>query len=1103
MARARILKHTDQCYAQRTNKYFSRETVMHFIANFNRADSKILTETFYQTNHENSLINDLTNNFKTMKSKKIAFLMTGFIFIFQQAFSQTPVYKDPNAKVEDRVIDLLSRMTLQEKLDYIGGLNSMYIMGITRLGVPEIKMSDGPVGVRTWGPTTAYPAGIVNSATWDTSLVNQLGHSLGRDGRSRGVNILLGPGLNIYRAPMCGRNFEYFGEDPYLSSQIAVSYIKGVESEGVMSTAKHFAANNQEWDRYDVSSDVDERTLREIYFPAFEASVKEGGAGAVMTAYNLLNGIHCTQNNHLQNEVLKTDWDFKGFVMSDWGATHDGLQAAKNGLDLEMPSGANMNSANLTPYLNNGTLQESVIDEKVKRILYELFKFGFFDRDQTISSIPLDDPQNAAVSLDLARGGIVLLKNQDSLLPFNRLAIDTIAVVGDLADSYVAGGGSSYTTPFESVGVATGIKNLLGTDVLVNVETNINTADPGYSSSVFYTDTTLSQQGLTGHYYNNQTLSGSYQTRLDTHINFDWGTGAPGVSGIGSDNFSIRWTGCIKPAQTEKYLFTVTGDDGYRLMLNDSVIIDLWSDHAAVTTQQVVQLVADSIYHITLEYYEDAGSAVIEMGYVPFDLSTSQAVKYAASSKAAVVCVGFGSDREGEGSDRSYSLPLIQQELIKAVTHVNPNTVVVLFAGGGVATEGWLDSTKALLHAGYPGQAGGTAIAEILFGDVNPSGKLPYSFERKWEDNPVYNYYYDHNGDLNVTYGEGLFLGYRYYDTASKVTPLFPFGYGLSYTKFDYSNLTIAPDDTANFTTLDVSYNIQNIGDMDGAEVAEVYVRDIQSSVIRPFKELKGFSKTELTPGQTKTAHVSLDLRAFSYYDLNLNSWTFEPGKFEIMIGASSKDIRLQDTFDLSGSMVTPKVILLVPADDAFGISTDANFEMKFNQNMNLHSGNIYLRKYDSGDLVTTFPSTSLTLNKNDVTFHSAASLEPGTMYYIETDSGLFTNSYGKSPQVFNNKDNWNFGTFPVTAVKDLQKADPYFDIFPNPASNYITLEVSVADENGVLRITDLYSHVLIEQSVRSSIDKIDISALPDGMYFISLSSKDQNAIQRFIKISK
>src|SRR5664279_1206013 len=321
--------------------------------------------------------------------KRNLFVIFGLMLeISYSSKSYSQIYLDPKAKVEDIVADLLSRMTLTEKLDYIGGENSMYIRAIEMLSIPQMKMSDGPVGVRTWGQTTAFPAGICSSATFDVDLVNRLGDAMGKDARARGVHFLLGPGLNIYRAPMCGRNFEYFGEDPYLSSRMAVAYVKGVQSHNVVSTIKHFAANNQEWNRYSISSDMDERTLQEIYLPAFKAAVKEADAGAVMSAYNLLNGTYCSQNHHLLVDILKNSWKFNGLVMSDWGATHDGVAAANGGLDLEMPSASFMNRDALLPALKEGKISAATIDDKVRRILRKTIEFGFFEQPQTDIGLP-------------------------------------------------------------------------------------------------------------------------------------------------------------------------------------------------------------------------------------------------------------------------------------------------------------------------------------------------------------------------------------------------------------------------------------------------------------------------------------------------------------------------------------------------------------------------------------------------------------------------------------------------------------------------------------------------------------------------------------------
>ena len=519
------------------------------------------------------------------------------IFLFSYCIlSEAQVYKDKNASVESRVESLLSYMTLDEKISYIGGIDGMYIREIPRLNLPRIKMSDGPVGVRTWGQTTAYPAGICNAATWDKELQFSLGQALGKDARARGVHILLGPGVNIHRAPMCGRNFEYFGEDPFLSGKVASQFIKGVQSQKVVATVKHFAGNNQEWDRYNVSSDIDERTLQEIYLPAFKAAVKDAKAGAVMDAYNLLNGVHCTQNNHLNNEILKVQWQFTGIVMSDWGSTHDGVAAANGGLDLEMPSGDNMNLTTLLPAISQGKLSLQTIDDKVRRILRIIFRFGFYDNNQTDGSIPLDNPENDSVSLDLARNGIVLLKN-DSILPFRMSSLNSLAVVGPNADKYITGGGSSYTDPFHSISVYKGISDLVGSNVKINFA-GTSQLSAMVHNSVFYSAPGSFVKGLTGNYFNNQTLTDPVTNqRVDSIIDFHWSSN-PNISGIPADHFSIRWTGVIRPSSTGRYDFFVAGDDGFRLWVNNQLIIDNWNDGAVRTVSGSINLTAGQEYPV-------------------------------------------------------------------------------------------------------------------------------------------------------------------------------------------------------------------------------------------------------------------------------------------------------------------------------------------------------------------------------------------------------------------------------------------------------------------------------------------------------------------------
>lgn len=808
---------------------------------------------------------------------------------------KSQVYKDAKMPVEARVASLLKEMTLEEKLNYINGINWMYTKPIERLGVPSFKMTDGPTGANTHGKSTAYPASILSAATWDTTLVHQLGVSLGRDCRSRGVNFLLGPGVNIYRAPMCGRNFEYMGEDPFLSGSLVTGIITGIQSQGVVATVKHFAANNQEYDRNNISSDIDERTLQEIYLPAFKAAVTKAHVGAVMNSYNLLNGTQASHNHHLNNEILKGQWGFKGVLMSDWGSVHDGIGGFKGGTDLEMPGNEHMTPEVLLPAIQRGELKEKDLDEKVARILRLCFSYGFFDRKQTIESIPNDDPQSSKVALELAKSGIVLLKNKDNILPLNSSKIRKIAIIGPNADTYNTGGGSSRTTPYHSISCFEGLKQM-AKGVEVNYRMGIPSLNDLAAKSVFYDKTGSSTVGLQAEYFDNKTLSGAPKsTRIEKNVDNEW-VQTPSVPGIGQDNFSVRWTGVIRPSKSAKYKFTVKGDDGYRLWLDGKLIVDLWGDHGAIAQSAMIPLEVGKEYAVKLEYYEASGDASISLAwYEPQDENFDDAVKLAAGSDVAVVCIGFNRQTEAEGADRPFELPEIQDSLIQIVARANPNTVVILNAGGNVYMEKWLPKVKGLIHAFYPGQDGGQALAEILLGITNPSGKLPISCEKKWADNPTFNSYYDPDGDKRVQYKEGLFVGYRHYD-AKKVEPLFPFGYGLSYTTFAYANIKTTLKQNNGKINATVSFDVTNTGKYDGAEVAQLYVSDLVCPVVRPLKELKGFSKVFLKKGETKRVTINLDESAFSYFKTEKNSFGFDKGDFELLVGSSSRDIRLKKT---------------------------------------------------------------------------------------------------------------------------------------------------------------------------------------------------------------
>lgn len=693
---------------------------------------------------------------------------------------------------ERRADALLTQMTLKEKMAYIGGDRDFYIRPVPRLGIPEIKMSDGPAGCRNWGPSTAYPAPIAIAASFDTALAERVGRSIARDCRARGVHILLAPGVNIARSPLGGRNFEYMGEDPFLAGVTATSYVKGVQGEGVLATVKHFAGNNQEWDRRHVSSEIDPRTLREIYFPAFERVVREGHVGAVMTAYNLLNGVSCSHDAWLITDVLKRQWGFPGLVMSDWHAVTDGLAAARAGLDLEMAEGKYMNEATLTSALAEHSLDVATIDDKVRRLLRTVAAAGFLDAKQKRDDIPLDDPASAAVALDAARRSVVLLKNTGGLLPLDRKKTRRIAVIGPNATPAVVGGsGSALVTPLHAVSLLEGLSQ--------------------------------AADGI----------------EIDYH---------PGVRQASQD---------AGPSALEG-----SADVSAIARKADVVIVNVGFGQTAETNSA----------HTPFRAYWPPPWA----------------------RQAGLV--------EAEDTDRPFDLPPAQIETVRAALAANPRTVVVVNAGGAVNVQPFIDRTAALVWAWYPGQEGGRAIADVLFGDANPSGKLPVTFAKSYADYPSAPYYNVRDGN-KTPYTEGIFVGYRGFD-ARHVDPAFPFGYGLSYTTFDYSDLqvSVAPDGSVN-----VALKVKNRGKRAGDEIVEVYVSPPKDSAVpRPPKELKGFARVGVAPGETKDVALVLEPRAFATWDEAAKQWAVAPGSYEVLAGASSSDIRARKAIAVAARTIAP-----------------------------------------------------------------------------------------------------------------------------------------------------------------------------------------------------
>jgi beta-glucosidase len=790
---------------------------------------------------------------------------------------------------------ILKKMTLDEKLDYIGGINGFYIRGIPRLGLPEFKMADGPIGVRNFGPSTAYAAGIALAAAWDQDLARQVGAMIGKDARARGVHFLLGPGVNIYRTPLCGRNFEYLGEDPFLAARMTVSYIEGVQSQGVAATVKHFMGNNSELNRHHTSSNIDERTLREIYLPTFEAAVREAKVGAIMSSYNLINGVHATQHDYLNNQIAKKEWGFDGILMSDWMATYDGVAAANAGLDLEMPSGKFMNRATLGAAIKAGKLAVATLDDKVLRILRTAIRFGWLDREQTDRAWPLYAEEGRQLALATAQGSMVLLKNQGDLLPLDKGKLKTVAVIGP--DAYPAvpvGGGSAQVRPFVATSYLEGISSYLAGSAKVTWSRGLPPLREIFDSDAFVTTATNGKPGLVGEYFANQDMAGAPAvTRTDAHIHFWSDRREKWPPGLGPE-FSARWNGFFIPASSGDHRFSISsyGLDGFRLFVDGKQVLDRAGEPQPLQ-HATLRLRAGKAYAIRLEYVHFDHHAHLALGVrKTADLIAPEVKELAARSDIAVVLAGFDPGNEGEGQDRTFQLPAGQDELIAMVRKANKNTIVVVTSGGGVDMSRWVDGARAIVQAWYPGQEGGRALAQLLFGDVSPSGKLPVTFERRLADGAAAaNYLPDKDG--NIAYREGVFLGYRHFDKTGK-PPLFPFGHGLSYTKFKYANFAIRPESMAENGVVTVAFDVTNQGKRAGAEVAQVYVADRHAPVPRPAKELKGFAKVKLAPGQTQRVQVVLDRRAFSYYDEKAKAWQAAPGDFDILVGSSSQQIELK-----------------------------------------------------------------------------------------------------------------------------------------------------------------------------------------------------------------
>ncbi|NHZ72146.1 MAG: beta-glucosidase [Aquificales bacterium] len=739
-------------------------------------------------------------------------------------------------------------------------------------------------------------------ATWNPELIGQVGAALAEETKAKGAHVLLAPTVNIHRTPNAGRNFECYSEDPFLSGTLASAYINGLQENGVAACIKHFVANDQEFERFSISSEVTERPLHEIYLEPFRIALENANPWSIMSAYNRVNGIYASENNATLHDILKERWGYDGLVMSDWYGTY--TEAVPGGyLDLEMPGPARwMDPGKIMAAIEAGELAESHIDDKVRRLLRLLVRAGAFDQPELAPEQAIDKPEHRQLARQTAVEAMVLLKNKNDLLPLHLDEIKTIAVIGENAKwAQIMGGGSSNVNPHYLVSPLAGIRSRVGDAATVDYEigTPIHKEPPLLNMD--WVTAVDGQHGFALEYFDGLELAGDpIHTQVITKAQLGWfGTVDPYMD---PTNFSARFSATLSVPESRSYEFHLARTGQGRLLLDDELKLDLWQASIYSVSSVSLDLEAGKTYKLVMEYATapEARFRLLRLScppVLPFD-PIQAAVDLASQADVAIVVAGLTAEWESEGFDRP-DLELVgkQNELIARVAEVNPNTVVVVNAGSAV-TMPWINDVPAVLQQWYAGQETGNALAALLFGDVAPSGKLPTTFPVRYQDNPAYINYPGENG--KVYYGEGLFVGYRYYDKR-EIAPLFPFGYGLSYTTFAYDNLKLNGDSFGEDDTITISVDVINSGSMAGQEIVQVYVHDVESRLERPLQELKAFTKVSLAPGETQTVKLTLTRQSLAFYDPSVTDWVTEAGEFELLVGASSRDIRCQTTFNWKG----------------------------------------------------------------------------------------------------------------------------------------------------------------------------------------------------------
>ncbi len=814
---------------------------------------------------------------------------------------------DQAAAIERRVEHLLGKLTEEEKISLLAGdgNDGMSTIAIPRLGIPKLVMADGPQGVRAHGPACSFPSGIALAATWDPKLAFLYGEALGREARSRGIHIQLGPGVNIARTPLNGRNFEYFGEDPFLTGKLSSEWIRGLQSQGVAATVKHYVGNDTEWRRMEIESIMNEQTLREIYLHPFLKAVESGGVWSVMSAYNKLNGFPSTSNKQLQEEILKKEWGFPGLVMSDWWAT-DSVDSIARGLDLEMPMAYRVTKESVAKALREGRLSNERIDDAVRRLLRMAVSMGFLDREQLRKDLPLDSPANSALALEVATRSIVLLKNDPLLLPLDKAKMHRVVVYGPNAqDTPAVGGGSGGVTPFRKVSFLEGIRKALpeGTEVFyapIRAKKPFSVFDfLEYGKPVPIPPRITGIRKMTSIDQPNFTR---VTTSTERTIGISWGKNSPPEDVPKGREARITWDAEIEVPQGGIYELVAEGHPEIRLGDRELGNPDSYVMTLEQGSRIPLKITASEV---------GRGSGRVSVKIIPVAEEATGTFP-AKSADVAVVCVGLTPEVEGEGFDRGFALPISQQLLIKQVCEANPRTIVVLSGGAGVDMRPWIGKVPAVLQTWYLGQEAGTALASVLFGDANPSGHLPCTFDRTIDENPAFRHYpgtFPEGKDWPVVdYHEGIFYGYRGYDRMGK-TPLFPFGYGLSYTSFELSGMEASVSGDG----LQVTVIVKNTGNRQGATVLQLYLGLPEEETQRPLRQLCGFQRMELKPGESSKPTIQVPTEALRYWHPDQKQWVSPSGSIRLDLGLSERDIRQSVTLPPLGKPNTESAGVALP----------------------------------------------------------------------------------------------------------------------------------------------------------------------------------------------